>query len=227
MAANSPQNPTLFEQVSSEVTPEVSPLLRFLMNNARRIAAVLGVCLLAGAGYGAYSWHARNKVEEAQNALGAIIVIADHNARLSKLTEFRASAPVSIRPAVELAITQAATAAKNYTAAAEAWGELAKDPQDPLYAAALIGKAESLARAGKDAEALAVLEGAALPETSSANAMANSLIADLAEKIGDMDKAIAVCEKLVAASSINNPEETDFWRQKAASLRLKKHAAKP
>lgn len=223
-SADNPADQSLFDRMSSEVTPEVSPLLQFLMNNGRRMLIGLAVCVIAGAGYGVYNWQAKKQAEQAQNDLGQILVISDSAARLTKLNEFLAKAPAGIKTAVTLAIANTAAEAKNYDAAGAAWGELARDTKSTLYAAALIGKAENLAMAGKDKEALAALEGSALAEDSSANALINSLIVDLAEKAGDTAKAIAACEKLALGSGLQNPEEAEFWRQKAAFLRLKQEA---
>ncbi|MCC8194450.1 MAG: hypothetical protein LIP28_07385, partial [Deltaproteobacteria bacterium] len=70
-------NQTLLDKMSSEVTPETSPLLLFLANNAKRIMALLVVCCIAAAGYGVYSWQEGKKTAEAQNALAQILVVRD------------------------------------------------------------------------------------------------------------------------------------------------------
>lgn len=227
MAGNKPTTEqSLFDRMSSEVTPEVSPLLLFLTNNARYILIGLAICIAVGAGYGIYSWQARGRVEQAQNDLGGILVTTDSAARLAKLEEFLAKAPSGMRTAVVLAVANAAMEAGKHDAAINAWGELAKDSGNPLYSTALIGKARSLALADRSGEALAVLESAALPADSSAANLINSLIVDLAQKTGDTARAVAACEKLVAANGLQNPEEAEFWRQKAAFLRLQEHGAK-
>ncbi len=70
-----------------------------------------------------------------------------------------------------------------------------------------------------------MLEGMTLPEKSEAVNLVNSLIADFAEKTGDIDKALAACEKLITGMAERSPEESGFWRQKAASLRAAKQGA--
>ncbi|MDL2210540.1 hypothetical protein LJC26_07025 [Desulfovibrio sp. OttesenSCG-928-O18] len=226
MAENRPTDPTLLDKMSSEVAPEVSPLLRFLLNNARRIGMVTAVFVLAAAGFGIYKWQSDKQLREAQNALGTILAAADNTDRLAKLKTFLPTAPAPIKNSVLLALAKAASDAKDYTAAADAWGEIAKDPKDPLYITATIGKAENLALADKAAEALAAVEAMTLPAGSAAQNLVNTLIVDLAEKTGNVEKAIAACEKLVTGTAMTSPEEADFWRQKAASLRLQGKAAK-
>lgn len=218
MSQNRPTDPSLLQKVSSEVAPEISPLMLLLLNNAKRIAAVLVICVIAAAGYGIYNWHTNKQLVRAQNDLGRILVVEDSAARLAKLKEFQASAPARIKPAVALAIAKSAMLAGNFAEAEKAWAELARDPKDPLYVTAVIGKAESLGSQDKAAEALTVLETMTLAPDSMAGVLVDGMIVDFAEKSGDLEKAAATCDK-IAAAALGNPEEADFWRQKAASLR--------
>ena len=222
MAEDHSQNQTLLDKMTSEVTPETSPLLQFLTNNAKRIMLVMAICFIAVAGYGAYSWQETQKIATAQESLTRILIVKDSVDRLAKLKAFAPSAPEAIREAVALAIAQTAMQAKSYDDAFQAWETFAKDSKSSLYTTAVIGKAESLALQGKTTEAITVLENSALPADSEATNLVNALVADLAERSGNIDKAIAMCEKLVVGMAERSPEEADFWRQKAASLRAGK-----
>ena len=226
MAQNRFNDQTLLDKMSSEVAPEVSPLLRFLLDNARRISAVLVLCVLAASGYGIYNWYSGKQLGESQDALGRILVVSNSTDRLARLKTFLATAPEGMKKSVLLAVAQTAKEAGDYAAAAEAWDALSKDSKDPLYLTAVLGKAENLSVQSKDAEALQVLESAAVPADSQFANLINSQIVDLAEKMGNLEKAIAVCEKLVTGVAMASPNEADFWRQKAASLRLKEKTAK-
>lgn len=222
MTAKQSESMALLDKMSSEVAPEISPLLRLLIENSRRIGLAVAVFVLAAAGYGVYTWHAGKQKLEAQNELGAILVVTDGAVRLERLQAFLPAAPAAVKEAVFLAIAGTAAEIGNYTAAADAWGQIALVPKSSLYVTAMVGKAENLSRAGKDAEALAALASMTIPTDSAATGLVNALVADLAEKTGDFAKAADACEKLVADAAINNPEEADFWRQKAAALRLRK-----
>lgn len=225
MSQNYSTDPSLLQKMSSEVAPEISPLMRLLLDNARRIIVILAVCVLGAAGYGIYTWHAAKQVAEAQNELGKILVIEDTTARMAKLKTFLTSAPAGIKPAVTLAIARTAMLGNDYAEAEKAWSELAGDTKDPLYVTAVIGKAESMAAQNKDSEALAVLETMALPADSAASLLVSSLIVNFAEKSGNLEKAVAACEK-VASSAMVTPDEAEFWRQKAAYLRGKTETPK-
>lgn len=222
MAEDLSNNQTLLDKMSSEVTPATSPLLLFLTRNARVIVAAIAVCFVAAAGYGVYAWQAGKTVAEAQEKLARILIIRDEADRLAKLKAFVPASPEAMRKGATLALAQAAMQAKDFSEALQAWEFIAKDPKDPLYAVASIGKAEALGAQEKYAEAIATLESMTLPADSEAVNLVNSLIADFAEKTGDLGKAIAACEKLVTGMASRSPEESEFWRQKAASLRAVK-----
>ena len=222
MAEDRSQNQTLLDKMTSEVTPETSPLLQFLTNNAKRIMLVMVICFAAAAGYGVYSWQNAKGLANAQESLAQILVVKDAAARLTKLKEFAPAAPEALSGAVTLAIANTAMQTKNYDEALAVWESFGKDAKSPLYTTAVIGKAEVLALQGKHAEAIAVLEGASFPADSEATNLVNALIADMAEQSGNIDKAIAMCEKLVIGMAERSPEEASFWRQKAASLRAGK-----
>lgn len=220
MAEKKPDSMTLLDKMSSEVTPATSPLLDFLTNNAKLLALVLAACCIATAGYGFYTWNEGKKVVAAQEELARILILEDNPDKLAKLKAFAPGAPETISRGVTLALARTAMKIKEYAEATQAWDALAKDAKDPLYAPAVIGKAESLALQDKPAEALAVLEAMTIPAGSEDFSLVNSLIANLAEQTGNIDKALAACEKLISGMAVRSPEEAEFWRQKAASLRI-------
>lgn len=226
MADNRPANKTLIDEITAEVTPATSPLLDFLIAHSRKIAVAALVCVIAGAGYGVYSWQAKKQVVAAQEKLGRILVKQNAADKLAELKAFLAEAPAETQGAVRIAMAKAAMDAKDYPAAYEAWDALSKDPKSALYITAMVGKAETLALQDKTAEALTVAESIVVPASSASVPLVQGLIIDLAEKSGDFAKAIAACEKVVASIALLNPEEADFWRQKAASLRTQQKAAK-
>lgn len=215
---SSPQ--TLLDKMSAEVTPATSPLLEFLTRNARLIGIGIAVCVVAAAGYGFYAWQDKRATAKAQDDLARIIILPDATDRLAKLKEFLASAPPGMRKSVNLAIALAASQAESHADAFQAWDALSRDTESPLYVTAMVGKAESLSLQGKASEALAILEGISLASDSGAANMVNTLIISAAEKAGDLKKALAVCEKLIPGMAERSPEEAEYWRQKAAALRL-------
>lgn len=225
MAQNHPTNKTLFDEISSEVSPATSPLLDFLLTHVRLIAAAAVLCALAGIGYAVYNWQAEKQVAKAQEALGRILISRNNDEKLAKLQAALAEAPSGVKEAVQLAIAKTAMEAKDYPTAYAAWDAIAKDSKKALHVTAMVGKAEILSLQEKTKEALAVAESIPLPPDTPFATLVNGIIVDLAEKLGDFPKAIATCEKIAASTAAFNPEEANFWRQKAASLRGREKAA--
>ncbi len=219
-----PKDSSLLQKMSAEVAPEVSPLLRGLLHNARLIGIVLTLCVLGAAAYGGWRWHSAKTLTEAQTELGRILVIAAPADRAAALKDFRTKAPEDLQTALNLALAQISLENKDYETAVTAWDAVAKDPKGSLYATAQIGTADALSQMGKDAEALAVLEGLKNSADKNIKPLIDSQIVDLAEKVGDYAKALAACDALLG--SVTNPMEADFWRQKAASIRLRQAETK-
>lgn len=226
MADNRSQQKTLIGEITSEVTPAASPLLEFLLASSRKIAVIAVICVLIGVGYGIFNWHSKKQAAAAQANLGHILVTQKPADRLAKLQALLPEAPEAVKGAVRLAIAKAAAEAHEYAVMYAAWDALGGNADGTLKTAAMIGKASALDLQGKTKEALALAESISLPADSAFLPLVHGMVVDLAEKSGDFPKAVAACEKLAATVAVFNPEEADFWRQKAAFLRDQEKAAK-
>ena len=220
MAEKNADNMTLLDKMSSEMTPATSPLLEFLTNNIKLIVLVLvGCCIMAG-GYGFYTWNQNKKAIAAQDELARILILEDNQDKLAKLKTFISGSPEAMRSGLTLALARTAMKVQDYSEASQAWDTLTKNPKDAIYAIAMIGKAESLSHLGKTAEALALLESMTAPSGNEVASLVNILIVSLAEQTGDYNKSIAACEKIISNTIAENPQEAEYWRLKANSLRL-------
>lgn len=211
------QQTSLLDKVTAEVTPEVSPLLQFITNNATKIVGVFLVCLALGVGYGAYQWHAASSLAESKAELGTVEIIKDPAERLAALEKFIAGAPAELVPAANLALAKAALESEKYDTAAAAWAKVASGEKGAFLIVAVVGQAEALIKGGKDAEAMALLQKHQGVGSDVSRAMIDSLVVDLAEKNANYSAAIAACESL--ASNPASLGQAEFWRQKAAALR--------
>ena len=224
MALPPDTNDSLLQKMSAEVSPEVSPLLRFLLDHARTIAIVIGLILAATAGFGIYSWYNNKQLDKARIELGRIEISPSAADRIKELEAFATRAPASMSTAVNLALAKSSLEIKDYDRAIKAWDAIARDPQGSFYLVAVLGKAQALVMQDKGADALAVLEKIAPTVKDGAKALVDKAIADVAEKMGNFDRAIAASEALAANNAIIS--EAEYWRQKAAALR-QQQAAKP
>lgn len=211
------QQPVIPQQLQGEVSGEAAPLLRFVLDNARYIAAGLGVLVLAaGAGAG-YRWWAAEKAREAQADLGVITVAKSGADRVQALEAFLAKAPSGVRNAVLLDLAATAMELKDYDKAASAWERLAA-ADGATGVVARIGRAQALSQAGKDAEALAVLEGLESSVSEISRNAVRGQLAVVAERAGKLDRAVAAYEQLMASESAGNK---DYFKSRAAALKAR------
>jgi len=222
VAQVSQKNQDIMQQMTADVAPEASPLLQMLTQNARAIIAVAGLCAVLGIGYGAYAWYSEKTFAEAQAELGRISLIAAAPERIAALTAFIAKAPEKARIPAYLELAKAGREAGDEEQLVLAWDGVAQDAGGALYPIACIAKAEALSALGRDAEALAFMEKVASTSTGAVRAQMEAMIVMLAEKTGKLDQAITVAGSLADNSQIG---ESEFWRQKAASLARAKAAA--
>lgn len=205
----------LMDSLQSEVPTEASPLLNFLINNARGIAIFLALFLVAIIGYWVYSSQAEKQAQLDQRALGEILIIKDTAKRLERLEAYAPSAPASVAHQTWFAIMAAAGELNKPEKSFEAWKKISEYGGN-IKGTAYMGMATALADQGKLKEAIDLLS-AQVGNFTGAQAMTMNLrIASLAEASGDFQRAITACDAL-----INEPElagEAHLWRQKRAGL---------
>jgi len=211
------QQPEIPQPLQGEVAGEAAPLLRFVLDNARTIAAGLGVLVLAaGAGAG-YRWWAAEQTREAQADLGMIIATKAGAERVQALDAFAAKAPAGVRNAVLLDLAAAAMEQKDYDKAAATWERLAA-ADGATGVVARIGRAQALSQAGKDAEALAVLEGLENSVSDISRNAVRGQLAVVAERAGKLERAVAAYEQLMASDSAGNK---DYFKSRVEALKAR------
>lgn len=215
------------DSLQAEVGAEASPMMRFLIKNARVI--VFGVLLFIAAivAFWAYSWQADNKRVAEKITLGRIITIADAKQRLAQLESFLPDAPDSVRRAAWFALLDAAYEDKNQEALYRAW-EAIGGFSPTMDATAARGMANALTAQGKHREALNVLDKASASLRQPDIADINMRIVLLAEYLGDYERALPACDAIIAADE--NPllsgtpgtfTDPKFWKQKKTELAQK------
>lgn len=223
------QHQGLLDSLQSEVAPEASPLLNFLMKHTRIIILAFVLIVVAIGGYMYYSHKTHTASLSQQQELGKILVIADPVARLTGLENYLIGAPASLKNQTMLAIIQSAMELNNTGKVLEMWERLGKEDKNFSYLSA-IGTASALADTGKYAEAMTIYEGLLPQAAVSERPLINRSILNYAEILGDTKRAIQACEALLAeqpAMGLSADEskvlEADraLLTQKLAMLRLK------
>ncbi len=206
------------DSLQSEVSTEASPLLQFLINNAKAIAFGIGLFILAIIGFWVYEWRQGKQTMAEQREFGAIVVTADPAARLKALDAYVAKAPASMHNAAWFAIAEAAQQTGDQQKAYAAWEQIAKIDAR-LKTPATMGMARALMAQDKNKEALALLEGISGATDPYDKEQINRQITFLAESQGDYARAVAACDTV-----LNNPGanvDTNYWAQKKAALEQK------
>ena len=101
---NTPESPTLLNDLKAEVSAESAPLLQFIVRNSGLIVGVVVVLLVALVGTAVWRWHQGGLQAEAQTELARIGITMKGGDRLKALDDLAATgaAAMSLDHAVDL-----------------------------------------------------------------------------------------------------------------------------
>ena len=151
----------LLRDLQLEVSQESAPLLQFMLRHAGLIAGVLVLFLLVLIGTGIYNWHGDSRAEEARDALARTLIQNQGADQVKALSQLAEGAPSSTRFAAYMALAHSALENGDYATAAQAYGKAAKSTDGAFSLSASLGEAGALLKAGKNAEALTMLQSLA------------------------------------------------------------------
>lgn len=218
MTAKPVQQEGLVGSLQSEVAAEASPLLRFLIAHAVKIAVGIVLFIALIAAYWLYNAHSDSRRQAEARELGQYMIISDPALRLEKLEAYAPNAPESIKTPLAFAMMEAATALQDQDKIFAAW-KIISERDALIRPTATLGMASSLANQGKFDQALSLLVTAAQGLTGGDSRNVNSRIIFLAEVTGDLDKALSACEALI--NQAPSPDEAVLWHQKRTDLEAK------
>jgi hypothetical protein len=208
--ARAPETAGILGELQSEISVEAAPLLRFVARHAALIMVLLGLCVAAVAGAGAWQWYAGKRDEEAQTRFARLLLQPQGAARVSALESFAATAPDAVRLAAWMELGLAALAEKDHAQAAAAFARVAAlDSNKPFGAVAALAEVQTLMQAGKAAEALARLEPLENTVPEHMRVQVRGLIALNARQAGKTDRAIKAYEDLLAGAP---GEDAEYYR---------------
>ena len=99
---NTPESPTLLNDLKAEVSAESAPLLQFIVRNSGLIVGVVVVLLVALVGTAVWRWHQGGLQAEAQTELARIGITMKGGDRLKALDDLAAKAPENMRYSIYL-----------------------------------------------------------------------------------------------------------------------------
>ena len=207
----------LFRDLQAEVSSESAPLLQFMLRHAGIIAGVVILFLLVLAGTGIWRWYSGGKNEDARQELARVSMTMQGQERLKALAALADKAPSDVRLSVLLAWAQSALESGDAAVAAEVYAKAAKlDADGAVGLAAALGEAESLLKAGKNAEALTLLQGleARLPGENR-SVQLRQMLAEAAARAGQKDLAAKTYQAL--AQEVNGLDG-EYFRVRAEAL---------
>lgn len=216
---NEEQQATLLNSLHEEVAEEAEPALQFVLQHAKAIGAALVAVVAIVAGYGVYDYNANTALQTAYSELGDIVVNHDAANRVQSLESFLAKAPNNVKQAVRFELVNALLAQKKYEEAASVWDSLAAAHGSDIAVIATMGKAHSLALAGKVTEAVSVYETLLTSVHESYKGIVQLALAPLAEKAGNVERALALYEEL--AKKQNGKQGYFTYKAEALRARLK------
>jgi len=209
-ATHTPGTPGVLGELQSEVSVEAASLFQFIARNAAALMVLLGLCVAAIVGAGAWQWHASKRDEEARNKLARLLLQQHGATRVSALESFAATAPESVRLAALMELGLAALAEKDAAKASAAFARVAAlDKGRPFGTAAALSGALILMQDGNASNALAILEPLENTVPEYMRVQVRGLIALNARQTGKTDRAIKAYEDLLAGAL---EDDADYYR---------------
>ena len=157
---NTPESPTLFNDLKAEVSAESAPLLQFIVRNSGLIVGVVVVLLVALVGTAVWRWHQGGLQAEAQTELARIGITMKGGDRLKALDDLAAKAPENMRYSIYLMQAEFAMQDQDYSRAEQAYATAAKlDADGAMGLMAALGQAGALIKLDRPADAVTLLQG--------------------------------------------------------------------
>lgn len=207
----------LFRDLQAEVSSESAPLLQFMLRHAGLIAGAVILFLLVLAGTAVWKWHSGSTSAEARQELARIVLTGQGQERVKALAALAEKVPALVRLSTYLTLGQSALESGDFAVAATAYAKAAQEDADgALGMAATLGEAGALLKAGKNAEAVTLLQKleARLP-AEARSAQMRLMLAEAAARAGQKDLAAAT----YAALAKDVPGlDGDYFRARAEAL---------
>ena len=206
----------LLRDLQAEVSSESAPMLQFMLRHAGTIASIVVLFVLVLAGTGIWRWYSTSKNDEARQSLARIVLQTSGPAQVKELAALAEKAPSDVRFSAYLALGQSAMSNGDNATAADAFAKAAKESEGPLALIAGMNEAGAMLKAGKYADALALLQKlqAALPGEVTAPQL-KQMMAEAAVAAGQTEQAARL---YLALSREAQGLNSEYFRARATTL---------
>lgn len=210
------EDSALLRDLQAEVSSESAPLLQFILRHGGAIAGFVVLFVLVLAGTGLWRWYDASRNDEARQELARISMQPAGAEQVKALTALAEKAPDAVRFAAWLAVGQGALRGSDAAAAAAAFARAAGERDGAFGLAASLDEAGALLKAGRNAEALALLQKllASLPGEMPAPQL-RQMTAEAAAAAGKPDEAARM---YLALAREAQGLDSDYFRSRARAL---------
>ena len=191
--------------LAAEVADEVHPALKAIGENIKPILVIIVIFLLGLGGYQVVRSHMANQRKAAEDDLGRIELLADAGEKRQALEVFLTEGPSDLKQGVLFELIGACMDLGDYDAALGYWDQLERPEGTDLGVIADLGKAKTLSLAGRNEEALALLDSLRSTAPEAFDSSIVRLTATIAEAAGDLARAKAAFEELYGMGSGESP----------------------
>lgn len=206
----------LLRDLQAEVSSESAPMLEFMLRHAGTIAGIVVLFVLVLAGTGIWNWYTSSKNDEARQALARVVLQTSGPEQAKELAALAEKVPADVRFSTYLALGQSAMSNGDHAAAADAFAKAAQASEGPIALVAGMNEAGAMLKAGKYAEALALLQKlqSSLPGEVSAPQL-KQMTAEAAVAAGQTEQAARIYLALSREAQGLNAE---YYHARATAL---------
>ncbi len=207
---------SLLRDIQAEVSTESAPLMQFILRHGTTIAGFVILFVLVLAGTGLWRWYDNTRNADARQELARLSMQTAGTEQVKALTTLAETVPEKIRFAAWMTVGQSALRSNDAATAAAAFAKAAGEHDGVLGLAASMDEAGALLKAGKSAEALALLQKllATLPGEIPAGQL-KQMAAEAAQTANQPEQAARLYLELAHGAQ---GLEADYFRARARTL---------
>lgn len=212
------QTPPLPAGLDEQTPEELHPALQFLLENIKPIGIGIISAILVVAAITGYRYYQKNKMLEASQELGRIVLKTHGQERIKALETFVPTAPEAVKPSALFSLADEAMNAGDYKTAAKAYKQLASLGDASTNLVAIMGQATAEMGAGNPGEAASLLSKLKAEAPENFTVMIDMQLAQAYEQAGQYQAAIDAYQNVLAKAG---PDTKALFEYKIAKLKAK------